>query len=126
MTPVPTSPALLSPRFLQFVHSFIHYNNGDVTSCGKVETAMKSLAILSFLISTSLTAASTRASRDGSRDVSQKLFDSLEELARVVDVSYCVGSTGIHQPFECLSRCKDFQGFELITVCYISVSNTIY
>jgi len=47
--------------------------------------------------------------------VSPNVFESLEELARVVDVSYCVGASGIHQPFQCLSRCKDFEGFELIT-----------
>ena len=54
---------------------------------------------------------------DGSREVSQSLFNSLEELARLVDISYCVGSTGIQKPFNCLSRCNDFQGFELVTVC---------
>ena len=53
---------------------------------------------------------------DGSREVSQSLFNSLEELARLVDISYCVGSTGIQKPFSCLSRCNDFQGFELVTV----------
>ena len=51
-----------------------------------------------------------------SRHVSQTLFDSLEELARIVDVAYCVGSTGVHKPFECLNRCSDFVGFELVTV----------
>jgi hypothetical protein len=54
---------------------------------------------------------------DGSREVSQSLFNSLEELARLVDISYCVGSTGIQKPFSCLGRCNDFQGFELVTVC---------
>jgi hypothetical protein len=53
---------------------------------------------------------------DGSREVSQSLFNSLEELARIVDISYCVGSTGIQKPFSCLSRCGDFEGFELVTV----------
>jgi hypothetical protein len=53
---------------------------------------------------------------DGSREVSQSLFNSLEELARLVDISYCVGSTGIQKPFSCLSRCNDFEGFELVTV----------
>lgn len=47
--------------------------------------------------------------------VSANVFESLEELARVVDVSYCVGTSGIQQPFQCLSRCKDFEGFELIS-----------
>ncbi|EXJ64899.1 hypothetical protein A1O7_01238 [Cladophialophora yegresii CBS 114405] len=48
-------------------------------------------------------------------EVSQALFESLEELARIVDISYCVGTSGIHKPFKCLSRCSDFEGFELIT-----------
>ncbi|KAJ9602359.1 hypothetical protein H2200_013214 [Cladophialophora chaetospira] len=48
-------------------------------------------------------------------EISQSLFSSLEELARIVDISYCVGTTGIHKPFKCLSRCGDFEGFELIT-----------
>lgn len=47
--------------------------------------------------------------------VSPDVFDSLEELARIVDISYCVGSTGIQKPFQCLGRCKEFEGFELIT-----------
>ena len=58
----------------------------------------------------------TSAVVDASHEVSQALFNSLEELARIVDISYCVGSTGIQQPFSCLSRCGDFQGFELVTV----------
>ena len=51
------------------------------------------------------------------RTVSVALFSELEELARIVDISYCVGLTsfGISKPFQCLSRCKDFPGFELVT-----------
>lgn len=51
------------------------------------------------------------------RNVSAALFAELEELARVVDIAYCVGSTswGISKPFSCLSRCSDFPSFELIT-----------
>ncbi|RMD42172.1 hypothetical protein DV735_g2965, partial [Chaetothyriales sp. CBS 134920] len=49
------------------------------------------------------------------RTVSPTTFASLEELARLVDISYCVGSTGIQKPFKCLSRCSDFEGFELVT-----------
>jgi len=50
------------------------------------------------------------------RTVSVELFTELEELARIVDISYCVGLTslGIIKPFTCLSRCKDFPKFELI------------
>lgn len=47
--------------------------------------------------------------------ISNELFDDLEELARIVDVSYCVGGLGVQQPFECANRCKDFPDFELIT-----------
>lgn len=50
-------------------------------------------------------------------NISRSLFESLEELARIVDISYCVGSSGIQKPFSCLSRCKEFEGFELVTVC---------
>lgn len=52
---------------------------------------------------------------NNNRTISQSLFDSLEELARIVDISYCVGSTGIQPPFKCLSRCSEFPGFELVT-----------
>ncbi|KAJ5367418.1 hypothetical protein N7541_001359 [Penicillium brevicompactum] len=48
--------------------------------------------------------------------VSRDVFDSLEEQSRLVDISYCVGTTGVQQPFQCLSRCDDFPDFELITV----------
>ena len=50
-----------------------------------------------------------------SNNISQSTFESLEELARIVDISYCVGTTGIQKPFKCLSRCSDFEGFELVT-----------
>ncbi|KAK4500222.1 hypothetical protein PRZ48_008409 [Zasmidium cellare] len=52
----------------------------------------------------------------GGRNVSVALFTELEELARIVDITYCVGSTsfGISKPFSCLSRCADFPQFELV------------
>lgn len=50
------------------------------------------------------------------RAVSARLFADLEESARLADIAYCVGTTGIHNPFECLSHCEGFNGFELITV----------
>ncbi|KAK4218213.1 Alpha/Beta hydrolase protein [Rhypophila decipiens] len=43
--------------------------------------------------------------RDG---VSVPFFASLERMARLVDIAYCVGTTGISRPFSCASRCKDF------------------
>lgn len=60
--------------------------------------------------------------------ISQKLFWELEELARIVDISYCVGTAGlgIQKPFQCASRCadRDFESFELVTVscCCTSLS----
>jgi hypothetical protein len=56
------------------------------------------------------------ATDSSGREISQSLFTSLEELARIVDISYCVGTSGIRKPFSCLSRCSDFDpGFELLT-----------
>jgi triacylglycerol lipase len=50
------------------------------------------------------------------KHISTDLFNSLEELSRLVDISYCVGTTGVHQPFQCLSHCTDFPDLELLTV----------
>ncbi|MCJ1387883.1 hypothetical protein MMC18_000726 [Xylographa bjoerkii] len=49
------------------------------------------------------------------RTVSKEFFYDLEELARIVDISYCVGTTGIQKPFLCASRCQEFPRFELVT-----------
>lgn len=51
------------------------------------------------------------------RHVSPQLYADLEELSRIVDISYCVGTanTGISKPFNCLSRCSAFPSFELVT-----------
>lgn len=54
---------------------------------------------------------------EGLHEISEELFGSLEELARIVDVAYCVGTTEVRKPFKCLSHCSEFQGFELVTVC---------
>ena len=81
-----------------------------------MRNALKALACLFAL--TDVSAPPIPVSHEDSREVSPALFASLEELARLVDISYCVGSTGIHKPFQCLSRCGDFQGFELVTVRY--------
>ena len=50
------------------------------------------------------------------RNVSQTVFAELEELSRLTAISYCVGSTGIQEPFQCLNRCSDFPNMELVTV----------
>ncbi|KAL8702121.1 MAG: hypothetical protein Q9224_000170, partial [Gallowayella concinna] len=50
------------------------------------------------------------------RTISVELFDDLEELSRIVDITYCVGTAGlgILKPFLCASRCQDFKHFELV------------
>ncbi|KAL8673709.1 MAG: hypothetical protein Q9168_001870 [Polycauliona sp. 1 TL-2023] len=49
-------------------------------------------------------------------NISIELFDDLEELSRIVDIAYCVGTVGlgIQKPFLCASRCQDFKSFELV------------
>ncbi|KAH6671336.1 Alpha/Beta hydrolase protein [Halenospora varia] len=47
-------------------------------------------------------------------NISLPLFAELEELSRIVDISYCVGTTGISHPFQCASRCDEFPTFELV------------
>ncbi|KAG5946730.1 hypothetical protein E4U53_006529 [Claviceps sorghi] len=49
------------------------------------------------------------------RGISTSLFGELERLARLVDISYCVGNTGVSKPFECLSWCKKFPELDLET-----------
>lgn len=52
--------------------------------------------------------------------ITRELFFELEELARIVDISYCVSTAGlgIQKPFSCASHCgdEDFKDFELVTV----------
>lgn len=50
--------------------------------------------------------------------ITADLFDDLEELSRIVDIAYCVGTAGlgIQKPFLCASRCQDFKHFELVKV----------
>jgi hypothetical protein len=49
------------------------------------------------------------------KSISTQFFASLERLSRLVDVAYCVGSTGLTRPFACASRCKDFPTLSLVT-----------
>ncbi|KAG5984982.1 hypothetical protein E4U54_006079 [Claviceps lovelessii] len=49
-----------------------------------------------------------RGGGGGGSSISTSLFAELERLARLVDISYCVGNTGVRKPFQCLSRCKEF------------------
>ncbi|KAG5963991.1 hypothetical protein E4U58_003307 [Claviceps cyperi] len=56
-----------------------------------------------------------RTSLPSTSGISTSLFAELERLARLVDISYCVGNTGVRKPFECLSRCNEFPGLALET-----------
>lgn len=49
-----------------------------------------------------------------SNGVSLSFFATLERLSRLVDIAYCIGTTGVRKPFECVSRCNDFPSLELI------------
>lgn len=56
-----------------------------------------------------------------SKGVSNALFASLERLARLVDIAYCVGTTGLSSPFSCVSRCRDFPFLELETTWHTGI-----
>ncbi|CAG7928162.1 unnamed protein product [Penicillium olsonii] len=100
------SPSLhlagLSPFFKYGLHPL-------VTIC----TAMNRILLIPILLYLCLVGVIARG--EPSTHVPRDVFDSLEELSRLVDISYCVGTTGVRQPFQCLSRCDDFPDFELIT-----------
>ncbi|KIV95331.1 hypothetical protein PV10_03000 [Exophiala mesophila] len=72
-------------------------------------------AILGLWASLVVAAALPASIQDTDNTISRQTFEELEELARIVDISYCVGTSGIQRPFKCLSRCSDFEGFELVT-----------
>lgn len=48
--------------------------------------------------------------------ISARLFSELERLARFVDISYCIGNTGVRRPFSCVSRCNEFPSLSLATI----------
>ncbi|SPN96904.1 related to triacylglycerol lipase [Cephalotrichum gorgonifer] len=56
-----------------------------------------------------------RGDSAGGEGVSIGLFSSLERMSRLVDISYCVGMSGVSRPFNCISRCKDFPSLTLVT-----------
>ncbi|CAG8898389.1 unnamed protein product [Penicillium egyptiacum] len=72
-------------------------------------------SILFFSLLLYICILSLAAAQSKTKHVSNELLNSLEELSRIVDISYCVGTTGVHQPFECLSRCIEFPDLELVT-----------
>ncbi|KAJ6259971.1 Lipase [Drechslerella dactyloides] len=50
------------------------------------------------------------------RTISADLYADFEELSRIVDITYCIGtpSPGISEPFICPSHCAAFPSFQLI------------
>lgn len=76
---------------------------------------MLRLAGLTLLCVVNLIVGLTQAQND-TKPVSSELFNSLEESSRLVDISYCVGTTGVQKPFQCLSHCAEFPNLELIRV----------
>jgi pimeloyl-ACP methyl ester carboxylesterase len=52
---------------------------------------------------------------DPTTPISWRLFSSLERTARLVDIAYCVGTTGVSKPFSCISRCSEFPSLNLVT-----------
>jgi hypothetical protein len=50
------------------------------------------------------------------KPISVALFSSLERMSRLVDIAYCVGTTGVSEPFSCASRCREFPTLTLATV----------
>lgn len=45
--------------------------------------------------------------------VSSSFFSEIERLVRLVDIAYCVGTSGIYKPFSCASRCNEFPNLRL-------------
>lgn len=82
---------------------------------------MRHLSILTTLVTASISTATSHIAitnqplaLDVSNHIPFELFAELEEFSRIVDISYCVGTTGISKPFKCASRCDQFPHFELV------------
>lgn len=76
---------------------------------------MHYLSILTITAALLPLASSLPTTTITSTNISIPLFASLEELSRIVDISYCVGTSGISHPFLCASRCDEFPSFELVS-----------
>ena len=68
----------------------------------------------SALFTKPLTQAPLSDEHNKPSSISPDLFDSLTSFAQIVDIAYCVSTSGIAQPFECLSWCTQYPHFELI------------
>lgn len=78
------------------------------------------LTVIPYLVDPSVAGVVAPIRNYKADGIPSELFDSIDELSRLVNIAYCVGWSGIQPPFECLSDCDDFKGFELVTVRIIS------
>lgn len=67
------------------------------------------------LVAASAVSAETSTTDSRPTSISSQLYGSLERLARLVDISYCIGTTGVQKPFSCASRCSEFPELELVS-----------
>ncbi|MBE3043474.1 lipase family protein [Candidatus Bathyarchaeota archaeon] len=86
----------------------------------RVLTILLSLSLLAPALADHTPAAPDAQERLSGNDTADKgvsiaLFSSLERMSRLVDVAYCVGTSGVSKPFRCISRCKDFPSLSLVT-----------
>ena len=88
------------------------------SSVGLLPRTLLSLLPLLLVVLASSSPLQVPPARDNDT-VTRDLFFELEQLARIVDISYCVGTAGfgIQKPFSCPSHCadQDFKHFELLT-----------
>ncbi|KAF4122579.1 Lipase (class 3) [Geosmithia morbida] len=71
--------------------------------------------LVTLVLSVASTPLSGKDDAGSTRTISVSLYSELERLARLVDISYCIGNTGISEPFDCLSRCDEFPHVKLVT-----------
>ncbi|ESZ99271.1 hypothetical protein SBOR_0312 [Sclerotinia borealis F-4128] len=106
--------------FLDFASTVSAHPASAKTTLHHVDSSASQILDQSISASTSpiqSPASSIYAPQSSTHDdslISLSLFHSLEELARLVDISYCVGTSGIAKPFHCASRCDEFPGYELV------------
>lgn len=93
--------------------------------CATPPALIISLLILHFVVSALSSRAETIFQRPtfsphpdvddalATASISPSVFTDIERLARLVDITYCVGTSGIYQPFTCASRCKEFPNLRL-------------
>lgn len=71
------------------------------------------MAVLALCCSIALLSVAESSQVKHSSGIPLPLFASLERFSRLVDITYCVGTTGLTHPFSCVSRCRDFPTLEL-------------